>query len=400
MKELPVLGHIIDDLGVRLDPHKVDKIVNWKTPTSKELLMQFIGSAGYHFRVYTDHKGLEWISTQKKLSPRQARWLETLSEFDFEVIYLPGEENVLADALSRMYSNEPVGTVRAASEYVSAEEENAPSKLLLNLVSSPLYTGPPLFLGAMEARHSARIVAVHTATVPPVNEPMVPKPKKVILRVSKPPAQSLEGGLEEENLPDTESSLEQPKTGPLPSETSAVRPPETHTSPQLPEPRPDSNGICNSLSAISGNSQENMLASETSNVELPNLNALTQQTALLRSPNMDTQLPPPSIAETLLSESLPKLTNVITLGDPMLDIHQSIAGKFTSDSFLARILDNLTAFRNFEVSNDCVFLKDNERRILCIPNIKIGACHVHEIIISHAHSILAHLGPSKTMTYL
>jgi hypothetical protein len=107
-----------------------------------------------------------------------------------------------------------------------------------------------------------------------------------------------------------------------------------------------------------------------------------------------------SIAETLLSESPPKLTDVITLGDPMLDIHQSIAGKFTSDSFFARILENPTAFCNFEVSNDCVFLKDNERRILCIPDIKIGARRVREIIISHAHSILAHLGPSKTVTYL
>jgi hypothetical protein len=144
-----------------------------------------------------------------------------------------------------------------------------------------------------------------------------------------------------------------------------------------------------------------MLASEASNVELPNLNALVQQTAPLHSPNMDPQLPPPSIAETLLlSESPPKLTDIITLGDPMLDIHQSIAGKFTSDSFFAQILENPTAFRNFEVSNDYVFLKDNERRILCIPDIKIGACRVCEIIISHTHSILAHLGPSKTVTYL
>jgi len=41
------IGHVIDEGGIRLDPHKVDKIVNWKTPTSKELLMQFIGSVGY-----------------------------------------------------------------------------------------------------------------------------------------------------------------------------------------------------------------------------------------------------------------------------------------------------------------------------------------------------------------
>ncbi|KIK34215.1 hypothetical protein CY34DRAFT_98402 [Suillus luteus UH-Slu-Lm8-n1] len=42
-----ILGHIINDSGTRLDPHKVDKIISWKTPTSKELLMQFIGSVGY-----------------------------------------------------------------------------------------------------------------------------------------------------------------------------------------------------------------------------------------------------------------------------------------------------------------------------------------------------------------
>lgn len=243
--ELTILGHVIDDAGIRLDPHKVDKVVNWKTPTSKELLMQFIGSVGYlaagcegvrvdmqhlskvaarttkwswtstdqrafdlvracveahrnihrrsldlasaldgskpvnlstdasftgasgvlsqgasrksadiisfwsgkfdsaqqnylvheqellaiveslkrfrhlligvQFRIFTDHKGLEWLTTQKRLSPRQTRWLELISEFDYEIIHIPSEENVLADALSRMYSNEPAGTVRAVS---------------------------------------------------------------------------------------------------------------------------------------------------------------------------------------------------------------------------------------------------------------------------------------------
>lgn len=46
-KDLCILGHVIDDAGIRLDLHKVDKVVNWKTPTSKELLMQFIESVGY-----------------------------------------------------------------------------------------------------------------------------------------------------------------------------------------------------------------------------------------------------------------------------------------------------------------------------------------------------------------
>jgi hypothetical protein len=43
--------------------------------------------------------------------------LEKISSFDFEVVYIPGTENVVADALSRMYSNDALGTVRARSEY-------------------------------------------------------------------------------------------------------------------------------------------------------------------------------------------------------------------------------------------------------------------------------------------
>src|SRR6267154_648238 len=114
--------------------------------------------------MFTDHKGLEWLTTQKKLSLRQAHWLEVLSEFDFEIIHIPGVENVLADALSRIYGSEPSGTVRAASEYVGVEEEDVPCTPLLNFVLAPIYTGMPLFLGATaKARCSARIAANRVA---------------------------------------------------------------------------------------------------------------------------------------------------------------------------------------------------------------------------------------------
>jgi hypothetical protein len=112
--------------------------------------------------------------SQKKLSPRQARWLDQLSEFDYEIIYVPGVDNTLADVLSHIYSEEPVGTVQAASEYVSVDDENTPRTFLLNFVTSPLYMGPPLFLGATEARKSSCLAIKCAALLPPA--PPRPRP--------------------------------------------------------------------------------------------------------------------------------------------------------------------------------------------------------------------------------
>ena len=45
--ELKLLGRIIDDEGIRMDPHKVDSVMLWKVPTNRDLLRGFIGSVGY-----------------------------------------------------------------------------------------------------------------------------------------------------------------------------------------------------------------------------------------------------------------------------------------------------------------------------------------------------------------
>ena len=72
---------------------------------------------GAKFDWITDHKGLIHLLKQRNLSGRQARWIEKISEFDFEVVYVPGLENNVADALSRMYHNDEKDTVRAPSEF-------------------------------------------------------------------------------------------------------------------------------------------------------------------------------------------------------------------------------------------------------------------------------------------
>ena len=56
---------------------------------------------GERFEVYSNHKSLKYIFTQKDLNLRQRKWMELLEDYDFDLQYHPGKANVVADALSR-----------------------------------------------------------------------------------------------------------------------------------------------------------------------------------------------------------------------------------------------------------------------------------------------------------
>jgi hypothetical protein len=53
------------------------------------------------FKIWTDHKNLEYFMSAKKLNRRQARWSLTLARFDFMMHHQPGKTMGKSDALSR-----------------------------------------------------------------------------------------------------------------------------------------------------------------------------------------------------------------------------------------------------------------------------------------------------------
>ncbi|GAA5985154.1 hypothetical protein JCM11641_005468 [Rhodosporidiobolus odoratus] len=205
------LGHIISREGLEADPSKVEKIKNWTTPTTvtqdsdepiwlmtdaskvgigavllqgkdwrtavpcgfysrqyiaaeknyptheQELLCVVaamkawrLDLLGVKFQVLTDHDTLKHFKTQLTLSKRQARWTEVLADYDFEISYIPGPQNAVADALSRFSFGDNEGAVAVngisavslSPSFVknlggSYADDPFCSPLLKNLASSP-----------------------------------------------------------------------------------------------------------------------------------------------------------------------------------------------------------------------------------------------------------------------
>ncbi|KAL0282321.1 UNVERIFIED_CONTAM: Transposon Tf2-12 polyprotein [Sesamum angustifolium] len=159
--------HVVSKEGVQPDPANVKTIMEWEPPknvsesfeelkkrlTSAPILALLSGDGGYvlrpheinypthdlelaaivhalkiwrhylygeKFQIFTDHKSLKYIPTQKELNLRQRRWIELLKDYDCTIDYYPGKANIVADALSRKTVDHLASMICYNVEYLTA----------------------------------------------------------------------------------------------------------------------------------------------------------------------------------------------------------------------------------------------------------------------------------------
>ena len=118
--------------------HEIEMLAGIETMLRYKDILQ-----GVHFKWIMDHKGLIYLMSQKNLSGCQARWMEKISSFVFKVIYVAGSENVITDALSRLYSNDSEGIIWSKTEFTYHDISDVDTPPLLDSSS----------LAALRQRH-------------------------------------------------------------------------------------------------------------------------------------------------------------------------------------------------------------------------------------------------------
>src|SRR4029077_11114324 len=71
--------------------------------------------------VKSDHHSLQYFFSQRTLSKRQVRWMEELADFDLTIKYVRGDQNGVADALSRRADMRPEEAEESADTGLTLE---------------------------------------------------------------------------------------------------------------------------------------------------------------------------------------------------------------------------------------------------------------------------------------
>ncbi|EIE79421.1 hypothetical protein RO3G_04126 [Rhizopus delemar RA 99-880] len=118
---------------------------NYST-TKRELLAVIFALKKFHpflwgnpFTLYTDHKALTYLHTQPVANAMMINWLDTILDYNFKIIHRPGIQNILPDALSRLFEPEKTleGDNKTIKTIVTSQIINSNGSILTSRTMMP-----------------------------------------------------------------------------------------------------------------------------------------------------------------------------------------------------------------------------------------------------------------------
>ena len=86
---------------------------------------------GEKYFIYTYHKSLKYLPSQRELNYRQRRWMELIKDYDCVIDYHQGKANIVVDALSR----KSMQTLRALNDHLSLSDDGT---VVAELIARPI----------------------------------------------------------------------------------------------------------------------------------------------------------------------------------------------------------------------------------------------------------------------
>ncbi|EJF55488.1 hypothetical protein DICSQDRAFT_40481, partial [Dichomitus squalens LYAD-421 SS1] len=83
-----------------------------------------------------------------------------------------------------------------------------------------------------------------------------------------------------------------------------------------------------------------------------------------------------------------------------MELPGCIRGRYVEDPYFRKIVAKPDEFQHFQYVDGLLYKREEGSHLLCVPDIRVGSRKLREILLKHAHSLLAHLGSKKTLDYL
>ena len=80
LKEVQFLGHVISTEGIKVDPSKIEAVINWDRPKTPTEVRSFLGLAGYYRRFVQDFAKIATPLTKLTRKNKKFIWNEKCEE--------------------------------------------------------------------------------------------------------------------------------------------------------------------------------------------------------------------------------------------------------------------------------------------------------------------------------